>query len=118
MGAQAESLEAGTEAEIMEEFCLLACSQWLTQFLISYTTRITCLEVAPPKVGYPIPYKTLVKSMPNTHAHRSIQVISSTPDNNTSYLTSTGNDELVFGLQVHPKGGNPFLVLEILIKIP
>lgn len=102
----------------MEEFCLLACSRWLAQFLISYITRTTCLEVAPPEVGYPIPYQTLVKSMLNTHAHTSIQVIPPTPDNNSSYLTSIGNDELVFGLQAHPKGGNPFLVLEILIKIP
>lgn len=118
MGAQAKSLEAGTETEIMEEFCLLACSQWLAQFLISYITRTTCPEVAPLEVGYSIPYQNLVKSMPNTHAHRSIQVIPPTPENNNSYLTSTGNDELFFGLQAHPKGGNPFLVLEILMKIP
>lgn len=67
MGAQAENLEAGIEAEIMEEFCLLICSQLLAQFLISYKTRTTCLEV-----GYTIPYQTLVKNMPNTHVHRSV----------------------------------------------
>ena len=72
MGAQAKSLEAGTETEIMEEFSSLACSRWLAQFWISYITRTTCLEVAPPEVGYTIPYQTLVKSMPKTHAHRSI----------------------------------------------
>jgi hypothetical protein len=35
---QSRKLEAGTEAAVIEEYCILACSSWLVQ-LVSYTTQ-------------------------------------------------------------------------------
>jgi hypothetical protein len=37
--SQGRNLEAGTEAEAMEELCLLACSPWLLLSLLSYAAQ-------------------------------------------------------------------------------
>lgn len=44
-------LEIGTEAETMEEFCLLACSSWLAQFPFCIIWN-HLPGVAPPRVGW------------------------------------------------------------------
>lgn len=39
LSAQGRNLEIDTEAEAMEECCLLVCSFWLFQFALLYTPR-------------------------------------------------------------------------------
>ena len=52
---QGRNLEAGTGAETMEYYCLLACSLWLsTCFLIEF--RTTSLGMAPLTISWGLPH--------------------------------------------------------------
>ena len=66
---QGRNLEAGADAEAMEECCLLVCSSWLVQpaFFIEATT--TSPGMAPPTMGWALPHQSLIKKMPYRLAH-------------------------------------------------
>ena len=51
---EAENLEAGADAEAMEECCLLACSPWLAHPAFLYSRGLP-LEMIPPMIGWALP---------------------------------------------------------------
>lgn len=60
-------LEEGTAAEVMEAYCSVAClllMAYLTGFLIP--TRISCLWMAPPTVGWSLQHRLLIKKKTTT----------------------------------------------------
>jgi hypothetical protein len=57
---QGRNTKAGSDAEAMEECCLLACS-YSVCFLIEHKT--TSLGMAPTTVGWVLPHQSLIKKM-------------------------------------------------------
>lgn len=67
-GSQCRNLEAGTEAEAIEENCLVACSHGLLSLLFTQF-RTTCIGAALPTVGCVFLYLLVViKNLPYRHA--------------------------------------------------
>jgi hypothetical protein len=64
---EGKNLEAGTEAEAMEELCLLACFQTYIFYLIQL--RLTCLGMTLPIIGQALPRQLGIKKMSHGHGH-------------------------------------------------
>ena len=63
-GTQGRSLESGTEAEAVEEDCLLACSSWVTQSVFFlYKLRSTSPGTASSTMGFALPHQSLIKKI-------------------------------------------------------
>ena len=61
---QGRNLEAGADAEAIEECCLLACFPWLAQ-PVFFPTELGSMNpgMVPPTIGWALPHQSLIKKI-------------------------------------------------------
>lgn len=70
--SQVMNLEAEPEADITEEFCLLACFPWLRLTQFSVQPRTPAQGMVSPTVGWTFPHRLTIQASPHTLGHRPV----------------------------------------------
>ena len=72
-GSKGRNLEAGAEAEAIEDQCLLSCSLVACSYCFLLPSRTICLRMAQPMVIWVLPHHTPIKKMPYWFTYRPTQ---------------------------------------------